>query len=814
MKSIAKIWGMILLGISACSAPEQNLSLESTKFSLQVDASGNMAGLSDASSKENYLHQKENSPLLSIAIDGKEYAPDAARFNKEKGFIVLHYAKIGLSSTIHYVVKENHINFELKQITPEKKIDYVVWGPYKTRIGKTVGETVGVVQDTAFAIGIQALNIKTLGGYPTNMDDTEPAYDIFATNSLTDVSDSVKVLYRGQTARKTDYGSMLQAYCRNRSESKVIPVWGHEKYTVPAYSDGGVIGSKIAIFGSTPATLLDVISEIEVAEGLPHPLIKGEWAKTSPEATASYLIMPFDGGNLGEALQLTKKAGLKYLYHGGPFETWGHFKLQQKSFPKNWESLKELVGKAEKQGVHLGVHTLSNFITTNDPYVTPVPDKRLAKVGASSLPEPVDKSAKEIPIADPMFFNQMKNNNLHAVQVGDELIRYEKVTQQAPWKLLNCERGAFGTRAASHKKGAPIAKLMDHGYKTFLSNAELSGEIARRLAEFCNATGIRQISFDGLEGNWASGMGQYARQLFVQTWYKHLKPELQGEVINDASNPGHFFWHIFTRMNWGEPWYAGFRESQTQYRLMNQDYFDRNLMPNMLGWFALSPETSVMDVEWLLARSAGFDAGFGLSTSFEALRNNGKSELLLSKIKNWEQARLNGAFEARQKKLMKDIKKEFTLQQAGENKWQLREALGKVYHLANTEKQPGEPVFHSLEFSNNFDEQPLQFLLSAKENGEITRVKLELNNFTKIDIPVDLSNGNILSYEGGKKAVLYDKNWHVRQEIGMDQARLMVANGKHSLKVELEGSNKAAAKLELKVVGTPVLVAGKRNIRS
>jgi len=38
-------------------------------------------------------------------------------------------------------------------------------------------------------------------------------------------------------------------------------------------------------------------------------------------------------------------------------------------------------------------------------------------------------------------------------------------------------------------------------------------------------------------------------------------------------------------------------------------------MPHMLGWFALRPDTSIEDAEWLLARAAGFDAGFALATS-------------------------------------------------------------------------------------------------------------------------------------------------------------------------------------------------------
>jgi hypothetical protein len=94
----------------------------------------------------------------------------------------------------------------------------------------------------------------------------------------------------------------------------------------------------------------------------------------------------------------------------------------------------------------------------------------------------------------------------------------------------------------------------------------------------------------------------------------HVVPKKK--VINDASNPGHCFWCIYTRMNWGEPWHARFRESQTEYRLKNQDCFRRSVMPCMLGWFNMTRQTRREDVEWLLARAAGFDAGFALNTSF------------------------------------------------------------------------------------------------------------------------------------------------------------------------------------------------------
>ena len=154
---------------------------------------------------------------------------------------------------------------------------------------------------------------------------------------------------------------------------------------------------------------------------------------------------------------------MRYLYHyGKTFENWGHFELYKGEFPNGVAGLKNCVDKAEAQGVMLGTHFLSNFITTNDPYVTPVPDPRLAKVGSSTLTQDIEASTNEIVIASPDFFNQMENNNLKTVQIGDELIRYGKVSEKAPWTLMDCQRGAYGTKATAHPADSKIAKLMDH----------------------------------------------------------------------------------------------------------------------------------------------------------------------------------------------------------------------------------------------------------------------------------------------------------------------------------------------------------------
>ncbi len=787
-----------------CGCHDDLITLQSDTFSVSLNQKGAFTAFTDPETQVNYIASGVQAPLLSLGIKGQTIEPEELIHHQDSTVIELVFTEGNIRARIQYALKKTHLTFELLSLEPKNQVDYIVWGPYPTTIDKTIGETVGVVRNDDYAIGIQALNIKTLGGFPTNDDDTEPAYDIFASSSLVDVADSVKVLYRGQTAKPTEYGSQLQAYTRERKDT-VISVWQHDYYSVPAYDDGGVLHSKIALFGCRADQALETIGKIEVAEGLPHPEINGEWLKKAPKATASYLILSFGEGNIDKAIDLTKQAGLEYLYHGGPFESWGHFKLDPSSFPDNWESMRKCVLKAERQGVQLGVHTLSNFITTNDPYVSPKPDHRLAKVGASALAEPVQAIDTSIPIEDPTYFAQMENNNLHACLIGNEIIRYERVSERKPWKLLNCERGAFGTQASAHAKGESIAKLMDHGYKTFLGNKELSEEMAVRLAEFYNMTGLKQISFDGLEGNWASGMGQYGRQLFVQTWYDNLKPELKGKVINDASNPGHYFWHIFTRMNWGEPWYAGFRESQTQYRLMNQDYFHRNLLPHMLGWFQLSTETSLMDVEWLLARAAGFNAGFALASSIENIENHGLSHLILNKIRQWEKVRLAGGFSPEQREKLKDISNEFTLNSVGQNQWELLPIYAALFQHTIQKKQPGEPTYSAFDFENPYQEETLLFSVYLPENLGVSGITLEIDNYTTLELPVAVAPDHILSYEGGDQIMIYDQHWHIVNQVAIDASKLKMTQGHHEIKFEVENQGEQAGtiKVELKVRGAP-----------
>jgi len=233
----------------------------------------------------------------------------------------------------------------------EAVVRLAIWGPYPTTVRETIGETVGVVRGEGFAMGIQALNPRTLGGYPWNENDAMPQLDIFESGDYSDLAEEGKryVLYRVEAAKPDFFGSTLQAYVRNRSEARVIPNWGVDRYVAPPFDDGGVVGSAIALFGCPEGETLSVLGAIEVAEGLPHPTIDGIWGKEARSASAAYLILPFSESTLDEALDVTLQAGLRYLYHPEPFATWGHFRLGP-DFPDGVEGLRRAVERAEARG--------------------------------------------------------------------------------------------------------------------------------------------------------------------------------------------------------------------------------------------------------------------------------------------------------------------------------------------------------------------------------------------------------------------------------------------------------------------------------
>src|SRR5690606_9300803 len=125
---------------------------------------------------------------------------------------------------------------------------------------------------------------------------------------------------------------------------------------------------------------------------------------------------------------------------------------------------------------------LTNFMTTNDAYVTPVPSKHLLKQGELRLIADLDATQTTIEIAFSDLFEMPLS--LNALQIGDELITFGQVSKKGDrLELTACTRGAFGTAASAHKKSEPFYKLWDYPYKTLFPDLKLQDEFAHRLGD-------------------------------------------------------------------------------------------------------------------------------------------------------------------------------------------------------------------------------------------------------------------------------------------------------------------------------------------
>lgn len=778
---------LILLVFVTFSCNNEKLVFETDTLKVNIDSEGNITGLVDITTGADYHPEGIKSPLLTLyENDTIIITPLSIDYDEVKSLITLTYPN-GSVASVGFDNKGKYLRFELLSLEPRNSVSCVGWGPYALTLEKYIGENICVVRDENFAIGMQGLEVNTIEGLPTeNMLDKSRVYSIVEPLPGQVVPDSIKSkigesiyinvneqgdmpeyvrMYRGTAAVKKEYGSELRLYSRDRRKTRIAGEPGNEMSVEGI--DVDFIGTGIALFAAPEPKTLDYISVIELGEGLPHPMLDGKWIKNHDRRGEAYMMMGMNVANMEnskKALEYAKLCGFKMIHIGDFFKNWGHFDINTKAFPKGEESIKELVEMAAKEDVLLGVHTLTMFTTTHDPYVSPVPSEHLAKTGATKLSKDILADDEVIYIENPMFFRNPGRN--HAVKIGKEIIRYEALSSEKPWRLLDCIRGAYKTEVSTHKAGVLAEKLVGNVYNGFYPDLELQEKYALRLAEICNSTGMGLMDFDGFGGGSPTGHGAYGSAKFIETYAKHLNKY----PINCGSSTFHYYWHFYMRMNWGEPWYDNLRESQVNYRLENQRYFKRNLMPGMLGWFSFNSSYRPEDVEWIQARSAGFNAGYLLRVDAKNVEANGFKDAHFTSIKEWQAARKAKAFTADQIIRLQNPKNEFHLEKVNDSEWKLYSLkLKSGYSHRFRDVQEGEPLVSKWKYSNPYDNQAMQFYMTIKAgddgaNGTISNLKIEVNNYAELIIEESLKPNDRL-YCNGKKVYLCDGGWKVKKEL-------------------------------------------------
>ncbi|MGN0229980.1 MAG: hypothetical protein ACI4BH_09250 [Muribaculaceae bacterium] len=694
-------------------------------------------------------------PIVTAGCNGKIVLPKSMNANDS-----LLTLKMDDGGTVVLRLKQTDVCATLQVKSLSNQYDALIYGPVKVRLHDMVGDVIGVAQGSGVAFGMQALDIKTNGGIVEEYG--APIMERFAyQGASTDLSVASIPGYR-MAAADTGDGAMLHLSVRRRDKDAYRQVMHFKNHLAEAIKgpDARIEGSKIAIFGCKSADALQRIGEIEVEQGLPHPLIDGEWTKTSRKAMRAYLISDFTEQTLDLVLDKTEIAGLKYVYHSGPFSDWGHFNWEKDFAPEGDKSVKAMVDKAQARGIGMGVHTLSNFITTNDAYVSPLPSRHLLKQGILKLQSDISAEQTEIAIEKTNLFEVPMSIN--TLQIDDELIQYGKVEETAIGIVLKeCKRGAWGTKSTSHSRKAPLYKLSDHAYHVLLPDLTLQDSVADRLSARMNNTGLCQVSFDGLEGCAYTGHEEYATSRFVTRCYN----QWNRDVINDASRLNHNLWHIHTRMNWGEPWGEAMRTGQVNSRIKNQEFFRRNLFPRMLGWFLIRLAdkkfecTTLEDLEWALSESAGFDAGYAMTCNTRTLKRHGQIDRLMSAMRHWNLLREANVFTNEQQRRLCDPQTEWHLEQQDEKHYLLYPLyISKRFHCDLNELQPGQPAGADWVLENTFAGNT-KLRLRVTGDGYIEKPTFTTPE-SVIKFPCRVESGQylILDYDG--TAVITDKNYN------------------------------------------------------
>ncbi len=661
---------------------------------------------------------------------------------------------------LHFTNTDNTLLLTVKQI--EKEAFGVVFSPFTVSLDQTIGDVIGVVQGEKLAFSMMSANRKTLEGVPNAYKKQFESIMPYKQTKTNISVDEFSPSERAATALQE--GAVLQMHCIRRDTFRYGEVMGMKNVPIVPLKEGDedakIEGASVLYFGCKKEDALFTIGCAEQENCLPHPMLKGEWVKTSRHAMRSYLISDFSQDEVDLVLDSAQKAGMDTIYHAEPFKTWGHFEWMDFLAKDDVDFKENVVDKAKARNMKVGVHTLTNFTTTNDSYVTPVPHEHLVKITNAPLLEDITEESDSVKVPFDALF--LETFTLNACVVENEIFTFSSAQKVHNDILLkDVQRGAFGTKKDAHKKGALCQLLRDHPYRIFFPDIQLQDAFTSRLVQLFNTTGLEQISYDGYEGCCYTGHELYAPTRFLtncQNGYDHF-------VLNDGSRLHHYSWHMHTRMNWGEPWGEEMREGQVKTRILNQDFYKRNLFPRMLGWYLIRLSdrrfecTTREDMEWALSKSAGFDAGYALSVNPHVLKKHGRMEEILETVKAWDTLRFLNVFSDAEKKELQNPQNEYRLTKQEEKHYSLSKiSITKPYTCALSEMQPGQQGGADFMVENTLSPS-FAFRMRILGDGEV-RNPIFMGKKGSIKFPCTIKDTEYLLYDLNGTCKVTDKNYN------------------------------------------------------
>ena len=443
----------------------------------------------------------------------------------------------------------------------------------------------------------------------------------------------------------------------------------------------GMVGAGFALVGAPRDEFNEAIMEAERANGLPCPMLDGQWARFSDRAYESYLF----GTGVTEAdidtlIEYAKLGGFGtiIMLKNDFLANHGHFDINTTNFPDGVESVKRAVWKIHAAGLDAGVHVFGPSISPNDPYVTPKPDDRLASVPCPPLAEAVDDKATTLTLTEqpeltPPNTVRTKAFPGHFLRVGDEVIRYTDVEVGPPFRFVGCQRGALGTVAAAHPADVePRHLLAMWGFFLVDADSTLADELTRNFADLVNECDLDMVYFDASDG---------IQDVYFDRWYylntMHLDyyEKLEKDVLYQTSNGtgSDILWHIVPRSASadGHGDIKGYLDERWPGILGQAANFTRS----DIGWYYMFRDVRPDQIEYVRAKALGIGASISIECSRASLEALPLSRPTFEMLSRYEQCRRGNVFPEATRARLQEPGKDFRLFEDGAGGWELLRAV-------------------------------------------------------------------------------------------------------------------------------------------
>ncbi|MDO4582506.1 MAG: hypothetical protein Q4D62_00245 [Planctomycetia bacterium] len=324
----------------------------------------------------------------------------------------------------------------------------------------------------------------------------------------------------------------------------------------------------------------------------------GGYAMDIPKNYGSYIItsIPIKAEEVASWAEHLAQFGVSQIdfHQGVPFRQ-GDFHFNETAYPNGISDFRRMTDELKKHGMIAGLHTYSQFVyRQGNKYLTPVPHQDLDVMETFTLAEDMDEKATALAVLESTenvstVTGFGVRNSLY-LWIDDEIVVYREVGTNGFPKI---ERGAMGTKAVAHRKGAKVAHLTQyfHGFAPRPGSA-LFLEIARNTAKTYDAGGFSMIYLDALDGTNSLLVGEdkrlvwYYDALFVREILDNITTE---PPLLEYSTMHASLWAARSRMGaWDSP-SRGYVAFFDKHFASNAQTAVARYLPGQMGWFAVCP---------------------------------------------------------------------------------------------------------------------------------------------------------------------------------------------------------------------------------